>query len=189
MCFFFSKTLKPKSYKKLNIDLTSTLPLYHRVTYLAKGCFRRKKNSWNLLIPSLEAETEGPRSYSSPAWAIKCDPVSKILKKITGCFLNKIEVCFHAGQMIWQKGKNVTLSNRRGMEKGKSCRSDMLVLVIGQNYLMMIVKTDSKSACCLRLGFRFILAVLEQKLSNSVPETVLKYFPGPPASISWVLGL
>lgn len=70
------------------------------------------------------------------------------------------------------------------MEKGKSCRSDMLVLVIGQNYLMMIVKTDSKSACCLRLGFRFILAVLEQKLSNSVPETVLKYFPGPPASIS-----
>lgn len=70
------------------------------------------------------------------------------------------------------------------MEKGKSCRSDMFVLIIGQNYLMMIVKTDSKSACCLRLGFRSILVVLEPKLSNSVPKTVLKYFPGLPASIS-----
>lgn len=29
-CAFFSaKKLKPKSYKKLNIDLTSTLPLSH----------------------------------------------------------------------------------------------------------------------------------------------------------------
>lgn len=70
------------------------------------------------------------------------------------------------------------------MEKGKSCTSDIFVLVIGQNYLMMIVKTDSKSACCLRLGLRSILVVLEPKLSNSAPETILKYFPGPSASIS-----
>ena len=42
---------------KLNIDLTSTLPLSHisGQRLFSEG----KKNSWDLVIPSLKAETEG----------------------------------------------------------------------------------------------------------------------------------
>lgn len=73
-----------------------------------------------LKLVKLEAETEGPRSYSSPAWALKWDPVSKILKKITGCFFNKDRSLFSCwSNDLTERKKMLLCQIEEGWKRGR----------------------------------------------------------------------
>lgn len=120
------------SVLKLNIDLISTLPLSH---ISGRRLFsEEKKNSWNLVIPSLEAETEGPKSYSSPAWTIKWDPVSKNIENNYRLLFNENRSLFSCWSNDLAKRKQCLCQIEEGWKRGRvvgvMCVSSSLVRII-----------------------------------------------------------